>query len=396
MTRETHPCARGWVLPPEGRPRALGQGIERTNLRELGARPERFEHHLMIVAQVGVAQLELPVASEPLPFLHVNLSDEYVVPLTSGHPMLDAFPFRVFVSDPATNADLVRINHKSLELVLHPFGFSHWPGRLRHPYAPIAFPPDLRRAGLTLVLCASARTEPSTERALFVSDGRNDAVKATSAARVPTLLASLMREPPRTLAQIADVRWERVIDPEQLSSPRGGYLVVLDAAADSPFFATDLVYVPNGATLDARGVDRGLWLSSHDADASPPPASWDHVPAQPFSPFEEGERGTLPLAIAGLVVDAADEACVQVRLGETLRLVPRYWLARTLFRIALHSYRLGYVETYEGFFYDDTDGAYRLGLRGAGAITLGREELSGFVERLYRAVAPEGYVEHLS
>ena len=46
----------------------------RTNLRELAARPERFEHHLVVVARAAGAQLEIATASEPLYFAHVNVS----------------------------------------------------------------------------------------------------------------------------------------------------------------------------------------------------------------------------------------------------------------------------------------------------------------------------------
>jgi hypothetical protein len=41
-------------------------GVRRTNLRALAARPGRFEHHLVVVARAGDAQLEMATASEPL------------------------------------------------------------------------------------------------------------------------------------------------------------------------------------------------------------------------------------------------------------------------------------------------------------------------------------------
>jgi hypothetical protein len=85
---------------------------------------------------------------------------------------------------------------------------------------------------------------------------------------------------------------------------------------------------------------------------------------------------------------------VRVSLGSATAEVPRYWLARMLFRIALHDYRLGYLETYGGLFYDDRAG-YRLGLRHGASLELSRSEIASAVERMYRAVAPDGYVERL-
>jgi hypothetical protein len=76
--------------------------------------------------------------------------------------------------------------------------------------------------------------------------------------------------------------------------------------------------------------------------------------------------------------------------------VPRYWLARTLFRIGLHRPLLGYVETYGGFFFDDREaGHHRIGVRGLGEIALSPPESLRLVETLYRAVAPDGYSERL-
>ena len=76
--------------------------------------------------------------------------------------------------------------------------------------------------------------------------------------------------------------------------------------------------------------------------------------------------------------------------------IPRYWLARMLFRVALHGYRLGYVETYEGFYWDDRDGTVRMGVRGVGEVQIDPARAPAVVERIYRAVAPPGYVERLT
>jgi len=395
MTTAIHPCAEGWDWPAAGRPSELGQGIKRTNLRELCARPGRIEHHLMVVARIGDAQLEVPTASEPLAFAHVNLSDEYVVVLPTGHAMLDSVPFRVFVTDIASEEDVLRIQHRVLELVLHPFGFSHWPGRLRAPYTPMAFPAGMRRAGLTLVFCAGKVCPPPSDRALWVTPGLETGAKPYGERRVPMLLADLKREASGKVASVADVDWELLVDPTLVAPARGGYLVVLEIKDPGAFAVCDLVYVPKGSELDCTGVRRALLMRSDLHDAAPPPESWDSVPTLPFETFERGKRGALPLALGDLSVSALDDESVRVSLDGQTRDVPRYWLARTLFRIALHGYRLGYVETYEGFFYDDTHNGYALGLRGVGRIQAQREELEEFVKKLYYAVAPEGYTEDL-
>jgi hypothetical protein len=194
MNTQRHPCTTGWLFPPEGRKAELEAGIRRTNLRELCARPGRFEHHLLVVAQIGNTQLEAPTASEPLAFAHINLSDEYVVALPTGHRMVDSAPFRVFIGDIASAEDVLRLNHRVLDMVLHPYGFLHWPGRLRPPYAQPFMPPGMRRTGLAIALVANERTPPPIDRALGVSEGRAEAAKLMGTTNVPVLLAQLDRE----------------------------------------------------------------------------------------------------------------------------------------------------------------------------------------------------------
>ncbi len=81
------------MFPPAERA-PLPDGIERTNLRELAARRERYEHHLLACATVDDVQLEIATASEPLYFAHINLSDEYAIALTTGDDLVDRFPLR--------------------------------------------------------------------------------------------------------------------------------------------------------------------------------------------------------------------------------------------------------------------------------------------------------------
>src|SRR5690606_14265154 len=80
---ERHPITKSWALPPSDRA-PLPAPLLRTNVRALAARPGRFEHHLVVVARIGAAQLEQATASEPLYFAHANVSDEYALPLTTG------------------------------------------------------------------------------------------------------------------------------------------------------------------------------------------------------------------------------------------------------------------------------------------------------------------------
>ena len=141
--------------------------------------------------------------------------------------------------------------------------------------------------------------------------------------------------------------------------------------------------------------------------SEPPPAVWRAPPPVVFARFEDGSPGSLPVAIDELVFEEIDDATVGVRVGShPATKVPRYWLARTLFRIAQHIGvadiarldapvpRLGYVETYGGFLYDDSDG-FRLGVRGLGTVEVVRERVLGTLEMLYRSVAPPGYREEL-
>jgi hypothetical protein len=102
-----------------------------------------------------------------------------------------------------------------------------------------------------------------------------------------------------------------------------------------------------------------------------------------------------------MVVEEGSPALATITCGDVLTQVPRYWLARMLHRVALHGLRMGYAETYGGFFVDDRADDVRFGLRGppgktAASVSVPRAEALAVVERLYRAVAPPGYTEHPS
>lgn len=338
----------------------------------------------MVVGRIGDAQLELVTASEPLFFAHANISDEYALALPTGDGLLDAFPFRTFLmQDDNTLAG--RIRHRTGQLVLHPHGWLHWPGMLRAPYTPPVFPGP-RRCGLSLVFCASTPTVPG-DRPLAMSAGLESNAKAYAAAP-PFHLVDVMAQPDdQWLGQIGGARMDLLVAPTHVKGPT--YLAVLDAAEDSDWFSCDLAFIEGNVAT--TGVKRALAFTG--SDVAPPPETWDEVPTPRMPPFEDGARLPLPVAIDGLrVADAGDR--VRVSIGGHHADVPRYWLARMLFRVSLHDFALGYLETYEGLFYDDR-GGFRLGLRGGGHVSLDRAGIERAVAELYRAVAPAGYTERL-
>lgn len=389
-TQERHPAAREWAFPPAARA-PLPAGVARTNLRELVARPDRFEHHLVVCATIAGAQLEITAASEPLYFAHINLSDEIVVALPTGDDLVDRFPMRTFLARP-DGTDAGRYNHRNGDAVLHPQGWLHWPGRLRPPYAPFDFPPGMRRTGLSVVYCASVVT-PGRARVKEAPEGRDEDVKVYTDPAPPMLLSDL-----KTAGRIGTVgatHLDLVVSPRTIAPPKGGFVVVLEGT--EPAFACDLYRIEPGASLDGAGIARALVFASDEVTPDPVPASWSAVPAPAFAPFEEAAAGALPIDVGNLHVSAPpDASLVTMRIGEKSGEVPRYWLARMLYRLGLHAYRLGYVETYGGFFVDDRgDGPVKMGLRGVGTAAIPRADLPAAVERLYRACAPPGYVERL-
>jgi multimeric flavodoxin WrbA len=395
---ERHPAARSWVFPRPGRA-ALPDGIERTNLRELVARPARYEHHLMICATVDGVQLEVTTASEPLYFSHINLSDEYALALPTGDELVDRFPLRTFLTDPVTGEDVGRYNHRIGDLVLHPEGLLHWPGRLRPPYEPFDFPPGMRRCGLSLVYCASEPT-PATWCPLARPQGREEDAKAYVTPAPPMVLAST-RGRPGVLALIGRTSLALLELPDVIAPAHGGWLVILEAGAGSEHAACDLLRIAPGASLPGAGIVRALLLSSSAAGPDPVPPSWQRIAVAPFVTYEESTPGTLPLEIAsgGLRIEEVSPSAVAIAVGDVKAEVPRFWLARMLHRVAIHGLRLGYAETYGGFFVDDREDAIRLGVRGTGggaAVTVSRGEAIEVIERMYRAVAPSGYRERPS
>src|SRR5204863_2562544 len=101
-----------------------------------------------------------------------------------------------------------RYNHGVGDLVLHPFGYAHWPGRLRPPYAPFAIPEGMRRSGTSLVYCAGRLTEPAPGPRPRQGEARAD--DARTYAGSPPLVLAGMTGPPGVLAQVGDTRLELV------------------------------------------------------------------------------------------------------------------------------------------------------------------------------------------
>ena len=393
-----HFTTRGWTFPPVARP-PMPEGVDRINLKEIVARPGRFEHHLLVCATIDDVRLEVTTASEPLYFAHINVSDEYAVALTSGDDLVDRFPLRTFVTDPETSQDVGRYNHRVGDLVLHPEKFMHWPGRLREPYEPFDFPPGMRRCGLSLVYCASKPTPP-TWCPIPSPAGREGDVKAYVAPPPPMILSSL-RSHPGVVARIGRTQLSLVELPERIEPAFGAWVVVLEADPMGPYAPCDLLRIPNAGSLDGKGITRALVLTAEGASPDPPPASWTDLPAPPFAPFEDADSRKLPIDDGGVHIEAAGTpTLVSVTIGGATIETPRYWLARTLYRLALHGLALGYVETYGGLSFDDRSGDLAVGIRDPkkpdhrpSPAVIPKPLAMAFVERLYRAVAPPGYRE---
>ena len=182
------------------------------------------------------------------------------------------------------------------------------------------------------------------------------------------VLASTRGEP-GVLAHIGRTTLVLLEVPEAIAPPHGGWVVVLEAAAGSAHAACDLLRLPAGTSLDGTGIVRALLFASSEEGPAPVPRSWSEVAEPPFAPYEEGEPGALPFDIPGehepLHIEEVSPAVVAIDIGDVKVEVPRYWAARMLYRVALHGLRVGYAETYGGFFIDDRDVVVRIGVRGA-------------------------------
>jgi hypothetical protein len=286
-------------------------------------------------------------------------------------------------------------------MVLHPVGYLHWPGRLRPPYEPFPVPPGMRRSGLSLVYCAAVPTPPVRLDVQIAADRAGDAKPYV--ATPPRLLVTALGEP-GPVAAIGATTLELVLRPAAIAPPRGGWVVVLDADGDAQadHAPCDLIRIPPGASLDGAGIARALVFASPDAPPDPVPPVWRATPVPPLAPFEDAAPGALPLSHGELAIAERSAALVEVSVRDLSAVVPRYWLARMLYRIALHGMRLGYLETYEGMFVDDgagTGDVVTFGVRRGrerASVAVARGEALALLERVYRAVAPAGYTERLA
>lgn len=361
-----HPLTKHWKDP-----------VGVMNLREIASRIDRWEHHLVVVAKIGGAQLEVATASEPLYFGHRNISDEFAIALSTGDDLVDRFPLRTFVSD--ARGDVARYNHRTGDLILHPFGFMHWPGRLRPPYEMPAIPPGMRRSVLSLVYCANV---PTPSAPVAVPPAETDTRVKSYVTPAPPLSLVDVRAHRGVVAEVGATTLESVTG--TVKPPRGGWLVDLDT-----------LELHRLAPGDSRAIAHGVLFSSRDVEPDPIAPAWAALPLPPFAPLEDAPRGELPFTHGPLSVIATSAAAAAFTLEDAIVEVPRFWLARLLFRLGLHDLRLGYVETYGGISFDDhAGGDLDVGV-GRATIRIPRAEAMPFVERLYRAAAPPGYRERI-
>src|SRR5690606_32966409 len=146
-----------------------------------------------------------------------NVSDEWVVTLPTGNPMLDSFAPRIFIQDVASGEDESRFQQRNLELVLHPFAHLHWPGTLRPPYAPPPVPPGMRQCGLTLVYCSGVRTPPRGDRPLRVAGDLEALGKGDPS--IPRAHLDMRREGPGVVARVGETRLELLVSPGRVAPP---------------------------------------------------------------------------------------------------------------------------------------------------------------------------------
>jgi hypothetical protein len=252
----------------------------------------------------------------------------------------------------------------------------------------------MRRTGLTLVYCASKPTPPEPLSIPPPPERGGDA--KAYADPPPRMVLASVRSHAGVVARVAETALELHELPETIAPPRGGFVLVLEAEAGSVHFAGDLYRIAEGASLPGKGIVRALTLTSESATPDPPPPSWTSVPEPPFVAYEDGAPVSLPFVHGELEIEEASASAVRVRLGDLEAEVPRYWLARLLFRVALHGLRMGYAETYGGLFVDDRKDNVAIGLRTKerrASVALPRTTALATIERLYRSVAPPGYVE---
>src|SRR5204863_277887 len=111
---------------------------------------------------------------------------------------------------------------------------------------------------------------------------------------------------------------------------RGAWVVTLED--HPPHAACDLLRAPARVAVSCG---RALVLTGA-VEPDPVPPSWRALPPPPFTVFEDGARGELPFVHGELRVEEVSPATVAVTVRDARAEVPRYWLARMLFRIALH------------------------------------------------------------
>ncbi len=332
-------------------------GARRASLRELAARPGRFEHHLVVVARAGGAQLEIATASaSPSTSPTSTCPDEYAIALPTGDDTTDRFPLRTFLTDARTLA-----GRRPATTTASATSCSTRSGRCTGPGAcgPRSSPSRSRAAcgGAASASSSALLADPGGRAPAGATAGREPDAKSYAAQPPPLMLRETDREAPSVVARVGEASLTLVVRPRAARDPRGAYVLVLDADAGVAHHSCDPDPRSPRRTLDATGIARALVFASHAGDAGAPPPFVGRVPTAPMAPFEDGPRAALPAVLRRNRRGRGGRASRgSVTLGAASAVVPRHWLARMLFRVALHPPALGYVETYGGFFYDDRAG----------------------------------------
>src|SRR5690606_41725858 len=129
----------------------------------------------------------------------------------------------------------------------------------------------------------------------------------------PRATPVLSRGPSGVVGRVGASRLELLVAPERRARARGGYVVVLEGEA--PPHATDLVFIPESASMSGHGIARALLFTSDARPAEPPPASWAEVPPAPFPPLPLGERLPLPFETGGIPLEASEPGFARLRVA---------------------------------------------------------------------------------
>ena len=292
--RDVEPSAAAWAFPPPGR--AHLEHVRRINLRELAARPGASSITWSSCARVGrgAARDHHGVASRSISDTSTcRTSTRSRCP--SGDELVDGFPLRTFLSDPATGEDAAPLqpSHRRPRAASAGRGCTG-PAACGRPYEPFDFPPGMRRAR-TL---ASSSARPCPRRRVRDRSGASRrARRGREGLRreppPPMVLGTSLRErapPARDESDGRDARARGAARARSLRSarrlgrrPRGA---ADDAATPR---ATSIGSRRQGATLDAGGiVARARLRVGRARPRSSAAAPGMQRPFRAFAPYEDG------------------------------------------------------------------------------------------------------------